>query len=177
MSLTIKHTCFFMLVLFLLSRFDGSLSAINLKDYQKNKLTYTVEWKTYSLPNDEQISLYGAKRRRFVTDQFYWGEAGYGALSGKRSGYLEGGVFAGYQDYFSPEFLYDARIFFGAGGGGSAPQGGGMIVHGTFGIGMPLQQDLHVTAEVGYIKFLNGEIESPTLGINLNYSFWEIERK
>ena len=172
-----KLITFVFLSLFFMSTMHPINAEIDLSRFQKNRLMFTVEWKTYSLPNNERISLYGAKRRRFVTEQLYWGEAGYGALTGKRSGYLEGGIFTGYQDYFLESMFYDARLFFGAGGGGAAPQGGGMIIHGTFGIGMPIQKDIHLTAEIGYIKFLNGEIESPTIALNLNYSFWEIEKK
>ena len=58
-------------------------------------MVLTTEFKGYSISSSERINLYGAKRRKFINQTTYWGEAGYGALFGKRSGYLEGGIIIG----------------------------------------------------------------------------------
>ena len=144
---------------------------------EKNIRQLTLEWKTYHLPDDEPITLYGAKRRRFLTESLYWGEAGYGALSGQRSGYLEGGVIVGSQNLITKRILSDARVFFGAGGGGSAPQGSGMILNPTIGLGFQLNRQIRVFSEIGYIKFLNGDIESSTFGVTVNWNYWELSKK
>ncbi len=141
----------------------------------KFKMMYTAEWKTYSLSETEPISLYGAKRRYFLTPEWYWGEAGYGAVSGKRSGYLEGGVITGFLGSFFDNWVIDCRFFIGAGGGGSAPQGGGFLIHPTIGIGWQWTPSLSALVEWGYIRFLNGNISSWTMAVTINLSFWEVE--
>ena len=135
----------------------------------------TTEWKTYRISPSESISLYGAKRRKFISSSLYWGEAGYGALTGIRSGYLEGGVFLGYMyapqlfDSITERLFVDYRVFMGAGGGGDAPQGGGLIIHPTIGLGTTLSYKTRVFLEIGYMHFLNGNISSPTIAININF--------
>lgn len=139
---------------------------------EKHRLIYTLEFQRYNISADEPISLFGAKRRRFFTPTWYWGEAGYGALLGKRSGYIEGGLIFGYQTEISPRVLVDLRVFGGAGGGGSAPQGGGLIVQPTLGLGMRLTAGVSLFGELGYMHFVNGNISSPSFAFNLNLNSW-----
>jgi hypothetical protein len=42
---------------------------------QKSRGQWTLEGKTFRLADGEMISLYGVTRRRFITEQWYWGEA------------------------------------------------------------------------------------------------------
>lgn len=135
----------------------------------------TCEVKTYTILGLERIYLFGAKERKFITPNFYWGEAGYGAISGKRSGYLEGGIICGYQSEILKNWLVDFRLFTGAGGGGSAPQGGGLIVNPTLGVGYRFTPQHTFFLEIGYIRFLNGDIESITFAMNLNQAFWRLQ--
>ena len=62
----------------------------------------------------------------------------------------------------------------GAGGGGSAPQGGGLIINPTLGVSYTLSSKWLLSLEIGYIKFLNGDIESPTIAININRHYWNL---
>ncbi len=131
--------------------------------------------KQYKIMDTEYIGLYGARHKNFLTENLYWGEFGYGALSGKRSGYLEGGLMMGthlpvFFGYFEPECL----IFFGAGGGGSAPQGGGLLVNPVFAVSMPINERFEIGAEVGYIHFINGDISSITFGVSGTLNFLEL---
>lgn len=125
-------------------------------------------WKSYNIYKDEKITLYGAKRLHWISDNFYWGESGYGALNGIRSGYLEGGVTAGYKDSLFQKLIYDLRLFYGAGGGGSAPSGSGMIYHITLSLGYQISDKINFMLEYGYIDYLNGDIQSPTIGFNIS---------
>ena len=160
---------------FLFLCFFLSFLPVNASELEKHLQLITLEVKTYQLPDSESLVLYGAKRRRFFTDTSYWGEAGYGAISGKRSGYLEGGIFMGKQAQINGLFYYDLRLFTGAGGGGSAPQGGGFIIHPTVGVGMLYSKKWLYFMEVGYIKFMNGDIMSPTFSFSVNRRFWNLE--
>lgn len=139
---------------------------------EKNRLAYTLEFQRYNIAADEPIFLFGGKRRRFFSPTWYWGEAGYGALVGKRSGYIEGGLIFGHQAELLPRVLYDVRVFGGAGGGGSAPQGGGLIVQPTLGLGVRLTAGVSVFGELGYMHFINGNISSPSWALNLNFNSW-----
>jgi hypothetical protein len=141
---------------------------------QKTRHMLTFEVKTYQISTTESIVLYGAKERKFFTSNWYWGEAGYGAIYGQRSGYLEGGLILGYFQQLTPDFTYDLRLFTGAGGGGSAPQGGGFIVAPTIGLGYQMASNLNVCVELGYMHFVNGDISSPSLGLNFNMNFWAL---
>lgn len=135
----------------------------------------TTEFKQYAISSTEVIQLYGAKHRKYVNDSLYWGEAGYGALFGQRSGYLEGGVFIGKFVDGPMHTMLDFRLFTGAGGGGSAPQGGGFIIHPTIGIGIPLTNQWFFMTELGYMHFINGDISSVSVGVSFNMNMWRLQ--
>ena len=144
----------------------------------KQRQIITTEFKGYDISSSERIHLYGAKRRKFINETTYWGEAGYGALFGKRSGYLEGGIIVGkLMDGPFKNSLFDIRFFTGAGGGGSAPQGGGFIVHPTIGLGQRINWQLFYMIEVGYMHFVNGDISSPSIAIAINMDTWKLTER
>lgn len=143
---------------------------------EKHRRTYGFEFQGYQVQAGEKIFLFGARQKRYFTERFYWGEAGYGALFGKRSGYIEGGFLLGWERV-GERFTADLRLFAGAGGGGSAPQGGGFIVHPSVGAGVRLGRHWSVGADLGYARFLNGRISSPSLSVNLNYTFWSLKAR
>ena len=144
---------------------------------EKFKSIITTEFKGYNISDSERIQLYGAKHRKFINKEWYWGEAGYGALFGKRSGYLEGGIFIGKFSNGPFNSIIDYRLFTGAGGGGSAPQGGGFIIHPTIGIGKTISSTFFIMTEIGYMHFINGDISSISLGISINMNTWQLKSK
>ena len=144
---------------------------------EKFRSVITTEFKGYDISRTERIQLYGAKHRKFLSTHWYWGEAGYGALFGKRSGYLEGGVFVGHMGKGPMNTIFDVRLFSGAGGGGAAPQGGGFIVHPTIGIGKSLNSSLFIMTEIGYMHFVNGDISSLSIGISVNMNMWQLKER
>ena len=149
------------------------LSEIPINEIYKQRRSIVFEVKRYNISSTEEIILYGGKEKKFINNNLYWGEAGYGALSGKRGGYLEGGLILGYQSYKELVNI-DYRLFIGAGGGGSAPQGGGFILNPTIGIGPILSPKWNCFLDFGYIKFLNGDISSKTIAFNINRFFWHL---
>lgn len=158
-------------ILLIISAFVLANEAITIEKY---KSIITTEFKGYNISDTESIKLYGAKHRKFINKNWYWGEAGYGALFGKRSGYLEGGIILGKFSEGPWDTIFDFRLFTGAGGGGSAPQGGGFIVHPTIGIGKELSSAFFIMTELGYMHFINGDISSVSLGISINMNTWQI---
>ena len=166
------------LLLILIHLIFNPVHSSDLPPLQLDKFRHviTTEFKGYQISSSERIELYGAKHRKFLNNTLYWGEAGYGALFGKRSGYLEGGIFLG-QLLPVNNWLVDWRIFTGAGGGGSAPQGGGFIIHPTFGIGKAINHRLFFMLEVGYMHFVNGDISSLTIGTSINMNMWHVTER
>jgi hypothetical protein len=141
----------------------------------KSHNQYSLEYKQYTISN-ECMQLVGGKRRRFLDPNWYWGEAGYGSLFGKRSGYLEGGIMGGYQHEISHQFIADYRLFIGAGGGGSFFEGNGCIVNPTMGLGIKINPQYNFFVEVGYIKFISG-IEGVTFALNISMNYWELSHE
>lgn len=62
-------------------------------------------------------------------------------------------------------------------GGGSAPQGGGFIVHPTIGLGKAISSTLFFMTELGYMHFINGDISSISLGISINMNMWHLKER
>jgi len=168
---------FFKSILFLLILLLSGISYANQPQLEKFRSVITTEFKGYNISDTESIQLYGAKYRKFINENLYWGEAGYGALFGERSGYLEGGVFIGRFFNTPNDLLIDIRFFTGAGGGGSAPQGGGFIIHPTIGIGKSMSNSVFFMVELGYMLFVNGDIESFSLGVSLNLNSWKLKQR
>ncbi|MFA5878711.1 MAG: hypothetical protein WC860_00900 [Candidatus Margulisiibacteriota bacterium] len=152
--------------------FQNRAAAIELNNIKKLFSIISVEYKNYNIYVDESISLFGAKLKSFVNSNFYWGPAGFAAISGKRAGYLEGGLILGYQ--FGDKIVFGAELFSGAGGGGSAPQGGGLIINPNCSLNYYFSNDLSIGANIGYIQFLNGKIASLTLGFNIGLNIWNV---
>ena len=72
--------------------------------------------------------------------------------------------------------LFDIRFFTGAGGGGSAPQGGGFIVHPTIGFGQRINWQLFYMIEVGYMHLLMATFE-PKIAISINLDTWKLTER
>ncbi|MFA5880034.1 MAG: hypothetical protein WC860_07660 [Candidatus Margulisiibacteriota bacterium] len=134
---------------------------------QQESLRLSFEIKNYYYQPQEIITLFGAKTKKFITRNWYWGEAGFGALGGKRNGYIEGGLHTGYLIGFAP-FEIDFNLFLGAGGGGiTALEGGGLIAQPTCNLGVNLL-NWYLAVQVGYQSFLTGSVNSMTWGLNLS---------
>ncbi len=127
--------------------------------------SFRAHIRAYQITGTEWISLYGAEERALLGNGWYVGKAGSGAILGKRSGFLEGGIVAGIQKELAPGWSLDIGFFVGAGGGGGAPQGGGLIANPRAGLG--IRSGLGTTwLELGYLSFLNGHIASPTFSVS-----------
>jgi hypothetical protein len=165
-----KHKLLFLLTCILFFPFHHTLlcSPIN-----KKKQCLSLNFKSYLLPANEAITLYGVKRKRFITPQYYWGEVGYGAILGRRSGYLEGGLIFGYQQNIA-SFIFDISFFTGAAGGGSAINGSGLIINPIVSIGLPINPALYFSLELGHLAYIQDHISSTTFGCAFNMNIWQL---
>jgi hypothetical protein len=156
----------------------------------KSPSQWTLEGKNFHLSEGgetEFVSMYGLTRRHFFADDaseggmrgWYWGEAVYGAVAGRRGGYFEGGGVLGYQTALwrdsGRSLLADARLFSGAGGGGGVSEGGGWIVQPAAGLGMAWSPRVRTFAQAGYARFVNGDIQGWTWGLTLHYAVWDLQ--
>ncbi len=105
----------------------------------------------------------------FNFNNFYGGIGVYSAVSGKRGGFFTGGINIGYKYPISSIFL-DIGSFIGAGGGGAAPQGSGLMIKVYSGI-MYKYKNLAYGININKIKFKDGSINSTQLGFILDYNF------
>ncbi|NKQ41547.1 MAG: hypothetical protein HF962_08255 [Sulfurovum sp.] len=104
----------------------------------------------------------------FNTNKYLYSGFGlYGAVDGKRGGFFTVGGDAGIQYNINKYLKFKSGLFVGAGGGGAAPQGGGLMLR-------PYAQVQYYTADyaigagVSYINFPNGDIESTQAYLSLN---------
>ena len=171
----IKLHIFVFFLLLITSDLCSVVGEERIREIEKKRNIISLEWKTYNITSTETISLYGGKRREFVNDNFYWGEAGYGALTGRRSGYLEGGLIFGWFSEYNSIFVADVRLFLGAAGGnGALDKQNGFFLNPALGLGLKINNVVTTCVEIGYISFVGGKIQSPTFAFNLNYNYWAI---
>ncbi|RMH04540.1 MAG: hypothetical protein D6702_02970 [Planctomycetota bacterium] len=83
---------------------------------------------------------------------------GYGAAGGGRGGLFTGGFGLGWRYDLGDDLELDANLFFGAGGGGNAPQGSGLMVREALGLEYAVNQRLGLRVEAANIEFPDGDI-------------------
>jgi hypothetical protein len=171
----IKFYFWVLFLLFMTSDLSSVVGKERINAIEKKRNIISLEWKTYNISSSETISLYGGKRREFINDNVYWGEAGYGALTGRRSGYLEGGLIFGWLGEYHSIFVADVRLFLGAAGGnGALDKQNGFFMNPALGLGVRINNVVTTCIEIGYISFIGGKIQSPTIAFNFNYNYWAV---
>lgn len=139
---------------------------------QKSLQLMSLQLKQYEVTPGESVQLFGGAIRQFLTPNWLFGAEGAGVVTGKRSGYLEGGVSVGYFQLLTDTVWCQAQLLVGAGGGGSAAQGGGFVVNPKVGLGLALTKGMILGGNVGYVRFLNGRIESLTVDVTVSFYNW-----
>ncbi len=118
----------------------------------------------------EQMGLYSIGAYDRFNPWLYGGITLYGAATGRRGGFFTGGYTLGLESELIDNFFLDAGYYVGAGGGGAADQGGGLMLRPHIG----LKYDFGLTA-VGlnytYVDFPNGDISSDAVALSLDIPF------
>jgi len=114
---------------------------------------------TWSLPGDEDLTISKLGVTFNITPFWFAGVNMYGATSGERGGFFTFGFESGVQS--NPDKLFQLRsgVFVGAGGGGAAPQGGGLMLR-EFIEARVNTKYASVGAGVSHVDFPNGDIKS-----------------
>lgn len=113
----------------------------------------------------ETMGLGGLSYLVNVSPAIYAGLSAYGALSGERGGFFTGGLEVGSGVRYG-RVLVDAGMFVGGGGGGSAPQGSGLMLRPHLGVSRQFD-DFSLGAGLSWVKFPDGDIDSKQVYLNL----------
>lgn len=142
--------------------------ALSPEQFQTQSSRFTLEYKSYFYTPDEILSQYGAKVKNFINENWYWGQAGYGAVGGTRNGYIEGGLLLGYELHpVHPAFNVDINCLIGAAGGGlSKSEGGGFLIQPYLNLGVALN-DWTLDTQIGWEHYINGDISSICWGFSI----------
>ncbi len=99
----------------------------------------------------------------------YLGMGGYGAAGGRRGGLFTGGITLGWQHDLPRNYRIDAGAYFGAGGGGSAPQGSGEMLRQFLALEYAYGR-LGIRVEASNIDFPSGDIGDTQVGLGLSWA-------
>lgn len=133
--------------------FATSLSANVLKSEA------VVGYEEWELPKNEKLGMVHFGILFNFTPYWYEGIELYGASKGKRGGFFALGVDSGLKTNFSKNFDIKGGIFIGAGGGGSAPQGGGLMLRPYVEARLK-SKNFSIGLGASKVKFPNGKISS-----------------
>jgi len=128
-------------------------------DYILHRGFLGLTYDPVTLSNNESLGLLGLHALMSKGEYAYLGVSGFGAVTGERGGFIAGGYSAGLHIPFNDRFNTDLSIFVGAGGGGAAPQGGGLMVREQVGLDY-FAHSYQVGAGISHVHFPNGEIDS-----------------
>lgn len=125
--------------------------------------------------NEKNMGFTGIHYNLLLNDWAYAGVGIYGAVSGERGGFFTLGINAGIKKYFGDNFYTDSGFHLGAGGGASAPDGGGIFILPHFNLGYDFK-NFSLNSGWSYINFFDGgEIKghqfNVALEIPLDYTY------
>tara|TARA_A100001015_G_C14787820_1_gene631834 strand:- start:211 stop:750 length:540 start_codon:yes stop_codon:yes gene_type:complete len=142
---------------------------------KEEMMSLSIDMKSfvYDETTNEEVVLIGGRSRKYFEDSdWYWGEAGYAAIKGKRHGYIEGAICLGYRPSMTDHLILDLSFSLGAAGGGGNPnEGGGLNLQAYYGFGYRILPDYILSYFYGQTWFLNGALESPIWGFRITHDF------
>ena len=150
------------LLLSLLLSVQGTADDLNPEPYQAQ---YRLSYEQVSISPSEDMGLTGLSVLFDFNEYWYGGATIYGAVKGERGGFFTVGAESGLHYPVVENFEINTGLFVGAGGGGAAPQGGGLMVRPYLGTTY-VKEDYSLGVGVSYINFPNGDIESTQLYVS-----------
>jgi len=150
----------------------GFIMANNIQHYSAEATIGYEEWK---LPKGEKLGVVRLGALFNITPWWYGGLDFYGAVKGKRGGFFTFGFDSGLQTSPKEPLQLRGGLFVGAGGGGAAPQGGGLMVR-PYGELRYKSKNFAISGGISHVRFPNGGIKSTqlftALYIPFSGNFW-----
>ena len=154
---------------------------IKAEKTSKNKTKQTnLDWSRRALrisfdeinmpASNEEMGLFGLGYYQYFYPWLYGGVNAFGAATGKRGGFFTGGFTAGIKLPLIKKLYADTSLYVGAGGGGDAPQGGGLMLRPYVGLVYDFGQ---YGLGLGYsrVEFPNGDIDGDSISLQLDTKF------
>jgi hypothetical protein len=117
-----------------------------------------------TLPGNEPMGLVRVGALFHLGKHIWLGPELYGAVTGKRGGFFTTGIEAKLQAKLMERLSAYGGVFVGAGGGGSAPQGGGLMIRPSAGISYDIGIG-SIEGGLSRVWYPNGDIDSTHLHI------------
>ena len=118
----------------------------------------------------EQMGLYSIGAYDQLNSWLYGGVTLYGAASGKRGGFFTGGYTLGMEKKLTDKWIFDGGSYVGAGGGGEAAQGGGLMIRHHIGLKYDIKWS-SLGLSYTNVDFPNGDISSDAIALSLDIPF------
>ena len=155
---------------FSINQFSKTKSAVMDPSIWRNrKLRFSFE--EIEMPDaGEFMGLYSIGAYDQLKSWLYGGITLYGAATGRRGGFFTGGYTLGVEHKFTDNWILDLGGYLGAGGGGSAAQGGGLMLRPHIGLKYDLSWG-SLGLNYSYVDFPNGDISSDAIALSLDIPF------
>ena len=144
----------------------GSIQAENISYSGRTESSY----ERLVLPGNEAMGLLKVGALFDLNKQVFFGADIYSAVSGRRGGFFTVGVEGGLHLPLNEKLGFESGVFIGAGGGGAAPQGGGLMVRPYAGVTYDLGL-FALEAGMSRVWFPNGNIDSTQIYAGISIPF------
>ena len=117
------------------SYFQDEILEKKMKPTTWRNRTLRFSYEEIDMPDaGEYMGLYSIGAYDRLNPWLYGGINLYGAASGRRGGFFTGGYTLGVDRQLTDNWIFDSGVYVGAGGGGSAAQGGGLMIRPHVGL-------------------------------------------
>ena len=155
---------------FSIKQYSETKSAIMKPSIWRNR-TLRFSFEEIDMPDTGEImGLYSIGAYDRLNSWLYGGITLYGAATGRRGGFFTGGYTLGVEHQLTDNWIIDAGAYVGAGGGGSAAQGGGLMLRPHIGLKYNLSWSA-LGLNYSYVDFPNGDISSDAIARSLDIPF------
>ena len=148
---------------------SGKSASMDPSTWRNRTLRFSFE--EIDMPDaGEYLGLYSIGAYDQLNPWLYGGINLYGAATGSRGGFFTGGYTLGVEYELIDNLNIDAGGYVGAGGGGSAAQGGGLMIRPHIGLKYDFRWS-SLGLNYSFVDFPNGDISSDAIALSLDIPF------
>ena len=150
---------------------NNNLEKTSMKSSTWRKRTLHFSFEEIDMPDPgEHMGLYAIGAYDKLNSWLYGGITAFGAATGRRGGFFTGGYTLGTTLKLTDNWFLDTGGYVGAGGGGSAAQGAGLMIRPHIGLKYDFSW-VTLGLNYSYVDFPNGDISSDTIALSLDIPF------